>query len=179
MFSVTLRDFCPINRWTADEKGPYWEGNYKPEVMGPYQYLIDQTTDRRYLNQDPGVVRTKCILLTFGTPFIHLIASIANVAYRIWNLISLAHFKEQSTSEWEEKTPYSFKASLKETFKDCVKVFTTPLAYFGLELAAIFGIISPYDGRKLYATIERAQYGNSILAPWFQPCDPYHLRRHQ
>jgi hypothetical protein len=32
-------------------------------------------------------------------------------------------------------------------------------------------VFAPYDDRKLYASIERAQYGHFILAPCFQP-DP-------
>ncbi|MBS4171388.1 hypothetical protein NEOC95_002136 [Neochlamydia sp. AcF95] len=45
----------------------------------------------------------------------------------------------------------------------------TPVALVGLELAAIYGIFTPYNGRKLYASIERAQYGKFTLAPCFQP----------
>jgi len=73
------------------------------------------------------------------------------------------------------KKPYSFNASLKEAGKDLLRIFTTPIAYVGLELAAIYGRFRPYDGRKLYATIERAQYGHFILAPCFQPQATRHL----
>ena len=44
----------------------------------------------------------------------------------------------------------------------------------GYELAALYGCIRPYDGRKLYATIERAMYGDSVLAPCFQPSPTSH-----
>jgi hypothetical protein len=69
---------------------------------------------------------------------------------------------------------YSFQERLKDAGKDLLRVVTTPIALVGLELAAIYGIFNPYDGRKLYASIERAQYGNFILAPCFQPDPRYH-----
>lgn len=54
---------------------------------------------------------------------------------------------------------------------DALRIIASPIAIAGLELAAIYGIIRPYDGRKLYASIERAEYRNFILVPCFQP-DP-------
>lgn len=56
-----------------------------------------------------------------------------------------------------------------DSFDDFLRIILTPLAIAGLEVSALFGLLSPYDGRKLYATIERALYGTAILAPGFQP----------
>lgn len=50
-----------------------------------------------------------------------------------------------------------------------------PIAIIRLELAVIYGVFRPYDSRKLYATLERAQYGRHILAPCFQPGATNHL----
>lgn len=161
MTDVTLRDFQPFNRWVVDQDGPKWSDQDEP------QYLIDGTTGRKYWNESKGVVGFKCFLLTLGTPIVHAIASLVNMAYRIIKLVSFSHF-------WmprENEKAYSFTARLKEAGVDLLRVFTTPLAYLGLETAALYGIFNPYDGRKLYASIERAQYGNFILAPCFQP-DP-------
>ena len=55
-----------------------------------------------------------------------------------------------------------------------MRIIATPVSILGLELAAIYGIFQPYDGRKLYASFERATYGNFILAPCFQPDPKYH-----
>lgn len=160
MSSINLRDFQPINTWKPDSDGPKWSD-------GDPRYLIDATTKRRYWNESKGCVGFKCFLLTLGTPIVHSIASLVNVAYRIVKLVTLSHF-------WMDKKgekSYSFKERSKDAGKDLLRVIMTPIAFVGLELAAIYGMFTPYNGRKLYGSIERAQYGNSILAPCFQP-DP-------
>lgn len=53
--------------------------------------------------------------------------------------------------------------------QDILRIIATPFSILGLELAAIYGMFRPYDGRKLYGSIERATYGKAILAPCFQP----------
>ena len=162
--NVTLRDFQPINNWKPDLDGPkYYDGTA--------QHLIDQTTGRKYLNESKEVVGFKCFLLTLGTPVIHLIASVATVAYRIAKLVTLSHFWMPK----EDEKSYNFEDRLKGAGMDLLRIATQPIALVGLELAAAYGLIRPYDGRKLYASIERAQYGNFILAPCFQPDAEEHL----
>ncbi|GAB4228505.1 MAG: hypothetical protein Tsb0021_05900 [Chlamydiales bacterium] len=162
--SVNLSDFQPINRWKPDLDGPkYYDGTA--------QYLIDQATGRKYLNESKGVVGYKCFLLILGTPIVHTITSVMNVAYRIVKLVTLSHFWMQKDGEQS----YNFKNRLKDAGTDLLRIATQPIALVGLELAAIYGLFRPYDGRKLYASIERAQYGNYILAPCFQPNAQEHL----
>lgn len=55
-----------------------------------------------------------------------------------------------------------------------MRILVTPLSIIGLELAAIYGLFRPYDGRKLYASLEREIYGDFVLAPCFQPDPQYH-----
>ncbi len=159
MSSITLRDFQPINTWKPDLNGPKWSD-------GDPKHLIDATTERRYWNESKGCVGFKCFLLTLGTPIVHSVASLVNVVYRM-KLVMFSHFRVDKEGE----KSYSFKERLKDAGKDLLRVVTTPIAFVGLELAAIYGMFTPYNGRKLYASIERAQYGNFILAPCFQP-DP-------
>ncbi len=160
---VSFRDFQPISTWKPDLNGPKWkDGN--PEL------LIDMTTGRRYWNESKNCVRLKCFFMILATPIVHSIASLVNVADRIVNLVSFYHFWTYK----EEEKSYSFKGRLKNTGQDLLRVLATPIAFIGLELAAIYGVLTPYNGRKLYASIERAQYGESILAPCFQPDPKYH-----
>lgn len=160
MSSVTLRDFQPINTWELDKDGKKWKD-------GEFKYLIDKTTGRSYWNESKGCVGFKCFLLILGTPIVHSIASLVNVAYRIVKLVSFSHFWMDKKGEKSS----SFKERLKDAGKDLLRVVTTPSVFVGLELAAIYGMFTPYNGRKLYASFERAQYGHFILAPCFQP-DP-------
>jgi hypothetical protein len=157
--SVSIKDFHPVNSWKPDEHGQKWSGSNEPA------YLIDRTTGRRYFNESQGVVRFKCLLLTLGTPIVHTAASIINVAYRILKLVTLSHFWAPK----KEESRYDFKARLTDAGKDVLRIVATPFSLLGLELASIYGVFRPYDGRKLYASIERATYGNFILAPCFQP----------
>ena len=157
--SVTLRDFQPINTWSVNVNSPKFRNTYEPSS------LTDHSTGRGYLNEDKSVVRIKCALLTIGTPIVHTIAATVNIAIRLMRLITLSHFSNSK----------SFKASCMDASYDLAKILASPVAIVALEIAAIYGIFRPYDGRKLYATIERATYGSSILAPCFQPNANYHL----
>ena len=161
--NVTFKDFQLINTWEPDVDGPCW-----PYTGGTPKVLIDKATGRKYLNESKGVIRNKCNLLVIGTPLIHPIAAVVNVVYRILKLITLSHF-------WVGKElDYNFKARLGAAGKDLLRIIVAPLSLVGLELAALYGVVRPYDGRKLYASIERAIYGYFILAPCFQPDAKYH-----
>ena len=163
MKNVTLSDFHPYNTWT-EVTGPELFNN------GISKYITDGT-GRRYYNQSQDIVSSKCFWLVLGTPFAHPVAAILYVPYRLLKLVTLSHF-------WipkDEETTYNFKARLKDAGEDLLRVVASPLAIVGLELAAIYGLFMPFDGRKLYATIERATYGCAILAPCFQPEPTGHL----
>jgi hypothetical protein len=166
--NVTFKDFQLINNWKPDLKGQKW-GCCKDHKEQP-MFIIDETTNRRYLNESPWTIRMKCCLLTFGTPFVHPIASIANLFYRIIKIATFSHF-------WTEKKgekAYEFQARFADAYKDLLRIAAVPFNTAGLELAAIYGIIRPLDGRKIYASIERASYGSFILAPCFQPDPKFH-----
>lgn len=60
------------------------------------------------------------------------------------------------------------KRRLKDRGQDLLRIAVTPIAFIGLELAVIYGVLSPYSGRKLYSSIERARYGICVLVPCFQ-----------
>lgn len=156
---VKLKDFKPINEWQENQ-----DPNERRYNNGRVMYVIDTTTNRKYLNESKGCVRLKCTALTAATPIVHAVACVANTIFRLVRIFSFYHF----WADKQEKT-YSFLDRLKDCGQDCLRVILTPIAYAGLELAAIYGIMSPYNGRKLYASIERAYYGGPILAPCFQP----------
>jgi hypothetical protein len=159
--TVKIQDFNPINTWKEDTEGPKWANTNKPV------YILDQSTNRKYFNEDASVVRGKCFMVACGTPFVHTIAAIANMAYRLFKIISFANFwLPQSDSK-----KHSFTDRLKETGLDLLKCVTSPIAILGLQCAAVYGLFRPYDGRKIYASIERGMFSHFILAPCFQP-DP-------
>ena len=172
---VVIDDFCPLNDWTADSFPPsklFGGGKCQTCRQEPRQ-ITDQ--HREYFNDNEMDIRIKGVALAIGTPFIHPIAIVHNVAYRLLRTITLSRL-------WVEKegeTSYELRARLQDVGSDLLKIVAAPIALVGLELAALYAIVSPRDGKKLYATIERAEYGGFILAPCFQPgYDVYHSHPH-
>src|SRR5690606_15376343 len=90
--SVSLSDFCPVNHWSPDlEVGAYFK-NPKGQTQGKPMFLIDHTTDQRYLNQSKIIVGLKCFCLTLGTPLVHSAVSVMNIVDKILKLVALSHF---------------------------------------------------------------------------------------
>lgn len=158
MNSLVKADFFLNNEWTPYKSGPKWED--EPEVP---KYLLDRFTGRLYWNESKRVVGFKCALLTLGTPIVH---ATVGLALKIFNVITLSALR-------------SGEGSLKERFmafgKDVARLALLPLGIIALEMAALYGVFSPYNGRKLYASLERAFYGEFLLAPCFQPDPTCHL----
>ena len=154
---TTLGDFCPVNRWTGI--------NNKGHLVDPDYIICDKTTGRHYAQESKGDINFYCFLLTIVTPIVHGGASVVALAYRIIKLITLSHFW---ISKEGEKT-YDFNDRLKDAGFDVLRIIIQPIALIGLELAAIYGVFMPNDGRKLYASIERSQCDNCMIAQVFQP----------
>lgn len=162
--TIELGDFLPINKWEPSEKiCPYSSIVDSKLTSKEVDQIVDEL-GRKYLKEEPAEIRVKCLLLTLGTP-VQTLALIANLVKCILKLISFWNF-------WAEETgdkPYNFKANLTNAGKDLLRVVATPFALIGLVAAATYGMISPLNGRKLYATIERAMYDDWRLARCFQP----------
>lgn len=163
---VKLKDFSIKTQWELDEKGEKWENN--PTIL---KYIIDRSTGRKYWNESAQSIRIKCSLLLLGTLLVHFIAGMMNVAYRALKLLSLSHFWIKKADE----QGYFFLGRAQDAGIDFLRMFLQPFVFLGLELSALYGLFSPLDGRKLYASLERAEYGGWILAPCFQPDAECHL----
>jgi len=63
---------------------------------------------------------------------------------------------------------FAFRAHKSDNSRQLLtQLFITTLLILTLEMAALYGILNPYDGRKVYASFERM--GPKRLAPCFQP----------
>ncbi len=166
--SVTMGDFHPCNEWIPEENGLTWMSDDTP------MFVVDQTTHRKYWNDTSEITRIKHCGLILGTLPIHAVVGIGNIFYRAWKLISCAHFTaptQQVTPSDNQEKPEGFKNAA----HDCCRIALQPIAIVGLEAAACYGCCCPNDGMKLYATIERAEYEEGVLAPCFQPDPDRHL----
>lgn len=161
--TVSLKDFQPINTWEPDLEGPRWSC-CKKHLLQP-KLLIDQSTQKRYLKESRKTLRLKSLLLTVSTPIVHTFAPTATVAYQAYRFL-----KYPLTWSAKENTVVNRKVRLKRVSINFLKIVMTPISLVGLELAAIYGIFNPNDGRKLYASMERLTYNSKYcLAPCFQP----------
>ena len=175
--SLNLRRLCPINEWAEDVEGPvWWPGT---NCNKPY-YVIDRTTNDKYLNQDKSNIRSKCLAAVFASLFLHPISIIGNVIWRIIKLISFFEFwKKPNMKDIQKIYPENFKEEYErrltlksrstEYMQDALRIILAPFVVPLLTLSALYGIVRPYDGRKVHATIEAAFYGSGFYAPCFQP----------
>lgn len=154
---TTSRDFRPINQWQVEELGKTTETWHNYGVKA--KFIVDQTTGKRYLNQSTINIRTKCFALSFVTLFLQPILFTINAIAHIYDsCVKLAHGE--------------VKKGFLEIAKTIGRIILFPFTLIALEFAALYGVFNPYDGRKLYASIERVGLGGPIfLAPCFQP-DP-------
>lgn len=187
---VKLSDLNPVNKWeirpselcridTTKDLGGLKDKNLliipipgqedKPVgQIWEHLHAEGDPLNRRYLNEPDSLVRKKCALLTIGTPTVIAAKSVANVCYRTLKIVTLSHF-------WRNRK-LSVKDRFKKAGRDIARVIASPIALVAMESAAIYGLIKPKDGRKLYATLERAEFGTDyLLAPCFQPTPQKHL----
>jgi hypothetical protein len=114
------------------------------------KFIEDEWGDR-YLNEPIEIIRCKCFLLLFSAP-LHLVQFIYHVGKMI-----------------QEQSPLIQKIT---------RLILTPLTLLAMTFAALYGLFSPWDGRKLYSTLERFHYHDGLfLAPCFQPSSDYHSRK--
>lgn len=131
---------------------------------------VDLSNGDVYWADDPNVTRLKCLALATATPIVHAISTLLNLVNRIAKLVLLAHFWYPSLDK-----EYCFSKRAWTFGKDLLRVAFAPLTYIGLELSALYGLILPKNGQKLYATLERCAFGDGLLAPCFQPNPTQHL----
>jgi hypothetical protein len=145
---IHLSHFIPCNEWTSTQ------GSH---------YVIDKSTGDRYANEQARIKRLKCLVMAAATPVVHSASMTLNLANRIIKLVTFAHFWHPSHKG------YSLQECCLDYGKDLLRVAFTPILFLGLELSAVYGVFSPNDGGKLFATFERCLFEQGILAPCLQP----------
>jgi hypothetical protein len=167
---LQLAHFNPISKWSS------------LEGYG----IVDKSTGDKYCDDSTKILRLKCAALFAASFIVQPIGLTLNILNRVAKIVTFAHLWNPS----QEK--YHFKARLVEWGKDLLLVVSTPLILVGMLFSALYGAtLSPYDGRKLYGTLERLAYSggyqffglydwkknlhNYLLAPCFQPYPQAHL----
>lgn len=142
---------CPVNHWTVD-------GGYVHEVNR--QYVIDNTTQERYLDETASTTRGKFASITFGGTFYHIVALVVATVYRFFRVL----FFYALWKETREKNCGFFSRAF-EWIVDASRLLISPLGLPCLLVTALFGlVIGNQDSRKLHAQMEIIFYGHPLLA---------------
>lgn len=168
------KDFAIRNVWKVSHEERWSNGEPR--------YIVDKSTNRCYLNQSLNNIRLKCCALTFGTPIVHSLAFVFKTlrlvsGYYFWSKKEKGFFdfstRKFVKSNWQTRD--DFEERLGQSVKEFSSIISIPFSIIGLQFSAIYGIFKPYDGRKLYASIEKAVYDGGCLAPCFQPSPHRHF----
>lgn len=148
--------------------------------------IIEKCSGEVYCKDSKDIVIQKCAALFLATFLAQTVGLSLNLLNRIGKIVSFAHLWNPT------KEPYSFTARLGDWGKDLFRIVSTPLIFVGMLFSTVYGMmVSPYDGRKLYGTLERLAYSGGyqflsisagvkdhqlyLLAPCFQPEPRTHL----
>lgn len=169
---LVLGDFCPWNRWEKDSsEHVFGNGECTECPKHTPQMVRDMTTGRLYFNDPPSVLRLKGIGMFLFSAILHPTTLICNIAFRLFKIMTFYHFWRGifEEDEFGAKKPYGLQGRLQHFVGDCLRIGLAPALLAGLFLSAIYMLIMPKDGKKLYATLVQAEYGRPILEPCLHP----------
>lgn len=176
---VTLAHWRPVSQWTVGQECTHeyltrktlYEHN--PELFKsvkhklyhqsePSNLIIDRSTGDAYLNERPLILRVKFLgLLILSAVLITPLASAINVIFRSILIVSGYHFWGQINTE----KPYDLKGRFIGLGIDAGRILFSVVSTALRVVTSLYGLfISPLNARKLYATIERTEFGAPVFA---------------
>ncbi len=165
VFIFTSNQFRLVSPWKQEENGPKY-------LDGTSQYIVDESTGDRYWNETKAIVAIKLFSGIFATPLYHLAVGVIQAVFQFFKIITFSHFWMSKEGE----SSYSFENRLGDLGKELVNIISLPFVVTALEASAVYGLLMPYDGRKLYASFERVLLNDYfLLFPCFQPNPERHL----
>ena len=163
-FKLSLAHFNPFSMWrkvdyTKEKKislYPLCPELYGNERIPGFYNLMDLETEDLYFEEDILYTRLKCVLLTISTPIFQTLIVILHTVINLLKLITLYDFTKEINNEDQFKTANDiFNERLYDTAFTLLHVLFAPICIVLMELSALYGIFSPHNGRKLYASFER------------------------
>lgn len=145
-------------------------------------FIVDRTTKNSWLDYNVNLssppigdispktlvgirIRIRLIGRMIAQLFIQPILSLGNVILRVIKLITFFNFWKEMQGEPE----YDFEARLFDTINDCFKILVSAslISLISIELALLYGLLSPNDGIKFHNSFEIAIYGTPISSERF------------
>lgn len=112
-----------------------------------YRFVVDNIRHDIYNSDSPSVVRFKCALLTVGTPLTAVCRSLSHLAKVTIHTASLPYRAFQGREPFVNEL-VKIKLAVSNIFR------TLGLATAGVA-TALYGVVKPYEGRRLYGHFER------------------------
>jgi hypothetical protein len=138
------------------------EFNFRNKI---YHFPYDQKTGLIYNNNSKGLVRFKFILLTFRNVIDTTCRTVYHIGKTVFCLLALFFCKRS-------------REDIGELIRSFLDIFRAPFYGFLQQWISIYGIVSPYEGRRIYGEMERALNRHSeridfrekyYVAPCFVP----------
>jgi hypothetical protein len=128
-------------------------------------YIEDVKSGNLYLDEDAFVVATKCAMIFCAAPFyafgemswhlcktpIEVTTLAIDVISKVGQQLILGRFYEAAL-----EIGYGTIQVLESLGSGLFEIVKAPIFGFGMQLAAVYGVIKPYHGRKIEALIENA-----------------------
>ncbi len=135
--------------------------------------IIDKTTEKKHLNESKISGCFKGFLLAIGTPIIHPVTAVISIALRVLRIAIAAILIILSLpAAIFRKNPRILILKFSSfIIGDIFKIIETPIVLALLEVSALYSIVNPRDGKKVYSSLETWHYGEglSILSGSFMP----------
>lgn len=145
-----------------------WDG-----ALQPSWFVKDHASGDLYLPETTQVVAIKCMALAFGTIFYIPALMVINAAKIFTDVANIAlRTLMEFGQNWKQRGPVEAFATIffavtweapATVFGDICRIAKAPLHGMGMIYAGLYGIFSPYEGRKWFARIERSLHEGATI----------------
>lgn len=143
--SITWRDFIPLNSWKVDLEGDRIERTGENPI---YCHITDG--HRSYYNNRPSRIAMLCNTLIVDPA--RLLARLIVKTLAIVTLFPL----------WQQQQPRSLIGRVNDYLWNFVDIPVQIVFFAAKELSSVYGIVTPFNGRKLYASFERLAWNLGV-----------------
>ncbi|MDP3705657.1 MAG: hypothetical protein Q8R24_07065 [Legionellaceae bacterium] len=163
----TPNHFYPLSTFIPDPSSANFYNKQTKSFDEEKSRILDLSTGDQYANEARVIIRFKCFLLSLTVPIFHSIIAVLEIIITSLMCISLYPFWKKRKEDLSTGT-YA-KACFTDFAEIMFRILFIPIIVALLELSALYGLIFPHNGRKIYANLERLTYGGAVLARCFQP----------
>lgn len=154
---------------TRDEMGDFIKNRDKPLIDLERKFIVDVITGELYLAEDPGIVRFKCIEISIFSVvyafnmtvinFVKTCVKVIQVAAQVLATFVCAFCDGKILDAFYQAAQVAVQGATDVVWPDLFRFVASPFYWLGMELGAIVGIFTPYEGRKIVSHVENSWHG--------------------